>query len=505
MILLEILYALVVILLAVYGFNTLLLTWLSARNRRKLPGSLHMQPGQWPYVTVQLPVYNERFVAKRLIDAVARLDYPLDRLEIQVLDDSDDNTRQIIAEAVAGFQSHGLDITHIRRENRSGFKSGALEYGMRRARGEFIVIFDADFIPAPDYLKSCLPHLLGDAAIGCVQARWGHINRDTSWLTRAQGTGIDGHFQIEQAARSSQRYFLNFNGTAGIWRRTCIEDAGGWQHDTLTEDLDLSYRAQVKGWRILYLPHVTVPAELPVHINAFKRQQFRWAKGSIQTARKLLPELWRSRQPFHIKLEGTIHLTHYFVHLLILLNLLLTLPVLYVNSRFFWAVHIFTTAAVGPLLMYWISMRRGGQSARSSFKYLVVLLFMGMGLSVNNTRAVIEAGLGVKTSFLRTPKFNITGAQKNQEGRDYLLPRDANTWLEFFFALYAVFLLGYVVSTGAFGLALWLVLYTGGFTYILYLSMTQTSQASSNPGGFSLRNPLKRMSSPGIKSQPLGD
>ena len=505
MILLEILYALVVILLAVYGFNTLLLTWLSASSRNKVPGAGRNQPEEWPYVTVQLPVYNERYVANRLIDAVVKLDYPEARLQIQVLDDSSDNTRQIIAETVAGYQNDGLHITHIRRTDRVGFKSGALANGLRSANGEFIAIFDADFIPEPGFLKACVPSLIEDAGIGCVQARWGHINRDTSWLTRAQATGIDGHFQIEQAARSNQRYFLNFNGTAGIWRRSCIDEAGGWGSDTLTEDLDLSYRAQLKGWRILYLPQVMVPGELPVHISAFKRQQFRWAKGSIQTARKLLPDLWRSPQPLHIKLEGTIHLTHYLVHFLILLNLLLTLPVLYLNSRFYWAVHIFTTAAIGPLLMYWISMRRSGQSIRGSLTHLVVLLFMGMGLSVNNTRAVIEAGMGVKTSFLRTPKFNITGGQDAQGIRDYLLPRDPNTWLEVGFALYALFLLGYVVTTGAFGLALWLVLYAGGFSYIVYLGLIQSKKAPSRPNLNSLRNLFKRKPIPDIKSQPLGD
>lgn len=505
MILLEVLYALVVILLAVYGFNTLLLTLLSSRSRKGTHEADQAQPKEWPYLTVQLPVYNERYVARRLIDAVVKLDYPGDRLQIQVLDDSDDNTRQIIAETVAVYQDEGLDIKHIRRPDRVGFKSGALANGLREACGEFIAIFDADFIPEAGYLKACVPSLMEDTGVGCVQARWGHINRDTSWLTRAQATGIDGHFQIEQAARSSQRFFLNFNGTAGIWRRSCIDDAGGWSSDTLTEDLDLSYRAQLKGWRILYLPQVEVPGELPVHISAFKRQQFRWAKGSIQTARKLLPDLWRSTQPLHIKLEGTIHLTHYMVHFLILLNLLLTLPVLYFNSRFFWAVHIFTTAAIGPLLMYWISMRRGGQSIRGSLTHLAVLLFMGMGLSVNNTRAVIEAGIGVKTSFLRTPKFNITGGQDAQGKRDYLLPRDTNTWLEVGFSFYALLLLLYVITTGAFGLALWLVLYAGGFLYIVYLGVTQSKEAPAKPARNLLRYLLKRKSIPDIKSQPLGD
>jgi cellulose synthase/poly-beta-1,6-N-acetylglucosamine synthase-like glycosyltransferase len=477
MILLEIIYALVVILLAIYGFNTLILTWMRARLAGTRPAAPQFDQKNLPPVTVQLPVYNEKYVVQRLIEAAVNLDYPPNRLEIQVLDDSDDSTKEIIARSVALYQNQGIDIKHIRRSKRSGFKSGALAFGMEIAKGDYFAIFDADFLPSRDFLKASLPHLLGDPSIGCVQARWGHLNRDSSWLTRAQATGIDGHFQVEQAARSGMDLFLNFNGTAGIWRRGCINEAGGWQSDTLTEDLDLSYRAQLKGWRILYLPQVSVPAELPVHINAFKRQQFRWAKGSIQSARKLLPLLWRSGQPFRIKLAGSIHLTHYLVHPLILINLLLTLPVLYMNSRFFWTVHIFTTAAVGPLLMYWLSMRKDGQTIGESLKHLVFLLLLGMGLSVNNTRAVLEATLGIKTSFLRTPKFDIKGNRSLTKGPEYQLPRDLNVWIELFFALFGLTLLAFVLFNGSFGLVIWLLLYTGGFVYITYLGITQTALA----------------------------
>jgi len=496
MIVLEFLYAVVVISLAIYGFNTLALTWMRTRLAGQMPLPPPYDPEDLPPVTIQLPVYNEMFVVQRLIEAVVRFDYPPDRLEIQVLDDSDDATSEIISRAVAFYFNQGINIKHIQRSDRRGFKGGALAHGMAIASTEYFAIFDADFLPDPNFLKSCLPHLLTDPSVGCVQARWGHINRDSSWLTRAQAAGIDGHFQVEQAARSAGKLFLNFNGTAGIWRRDCINEAGGWQSDTLTEDLDLSYRAQLNGWRILYLPQVCVPAELPVHINAFKRQQFRWAKGSIQSARKLLPELWSSKQSFRIKLAGSIHLTHYLVHPLVLINLLLTFPILYFNNRFFWIINIFSIAAVGPLLMYWVSMRTAGQTVTGSLKHLVVLLLLGMGLSINNTRAVLEAVFGIKTSFLRTPKFNIREESNPAEQPEYLLPPDPNTWFEFFFALYSLILLVLVIYNGLFGLIAWLLLYTGGYLYIAYLGFSETALLK-------LKKPPDQSPSPKkIKSEP---
>lgn len=484
LVLLETIYGLIVIALAIYGFNTLFLTWMRMRQTKSI-NKLHANQGDdLPRVTIQLPVYNERYVVKRLIDSAAALDYPKKLLEIQVLDDSDDITSDIVSQVVTHHRNLGIDIKHIQRSNRVGYKSGALAHGMLNARGEFIAIFDADFIPNPDFLQATILYLVEDTNIGCVQTRWGHTNSDSSWLTRAQATGIDGHFLIEQETRSAGGFLLNFNGTAGIWRRSCIEDAGGWQSDTLTEDLDLSYRAQLRGWRILYLPHISVPGELPVHINAFKRQQFRWAKGSIQTARKMLPELWRSTQPLRNKIEGSIHLTHYVVHPLILVNLFLTLPVLLLNSRFFWAIHLFTIAAIGPLLMYWISMREDGQSIQERLSHLIVLLFLGMGLSVNNTRAFVEASLGIKTSFLRTPKFNFQGGEGARENQDYLLPRDANFWIEALLAVYSVGLLAYVILIGAWGLVIWVLLYAGGFSYVAGLSYIQSlpRKAKSKPG-----------------------
>jgi len=281
MILVEVLYAISAILLSIYGLNNLVLTWLYLRHRKDtifIPDP----PDEWPFVTVQLPIYNEMHIVTRLVETTAALDYPRDRLEIQVLDDSDDGTHKIAAWAVDAARLRGVDIVHITRAERLGFKAGALSEGLSIARGEFVAVFDADFVAPPDFLKRVVPQF-HDPSVGCVQARWGHLNRDYSALTQVQALGIDGHFIVEQTARSRAGLFLNFNGTAGVWRRAAIDDAGGWQGDTLTEDLDLSYRAQLKGWRFAYLPDVVVPAEIPAQISAFKRQQARWAQGSIQT------------------------------------------------------------------------------------------------------------------------------------------------------------------------------------------------------------------------------
>ena len=476
MIFFEILYVLSAAILAVYGYNTLILAWL--RVWRYSPNPVKMaSPGfEWPQVTVQLPIYNERYVVNRLIDSIVQLNYPRDRLEIQVLDDSTDDTVQIVSQTVARQRARGFDITHIRRANRQGFKGGALEHGLDDAKGEFIAIFDADFLPPPGFLEKMIPNFADSPDIGCLQARWGHINQESSWLTRAQATGIDGHFIIEQETRSEKGVFLNFNGTAGIWRRACIEDAGGWHHDTLTEDLDLSYRAQLRGWRIRYLPHISAPAELPAHINAYKRQQFRWAKGSIQTAIKTLGALWRSPNPTAVKIEGTIHLTNYAVHPLMLLNLILTLPLMVNRSLLLWMIPIFTFAAIGPWFMYWIAMREQGRGYQERFSNLVMLVFLGAGLSLNNTRAVGEALLGKQSSFLRTPKFDLRGRKKQEQSSSYLLPRDANVWIESLLALYAALLFVYAVTAGLWSIVPWLLMYVGGFSYVSGLNIIQSRQ-----------------------------
>jgi len=442
---LEILFVLSAILLAVYGYNSLILAWMRVARYKPAPIKQFGESHNWPYVTVQLPVYNERYVIERLIEAVGNLQYPRDRLHIQVLDDSTDITSDIIAQAVKYQCLRGLDIDHVQRLDRSGYKGGALEFGLGLAKGDFIAIFDADFVPSPDYLEQMMPYFHNNGKIGCIQARWGHINREASWLTRAQANGIDGHFIIEQEVRSQNHLFLNFNGTAGIWRKACIEDAGGWQHDTLTEDLDLSYRAQLKCWQIQYIPHVIVPAELPVHINALKRQQFRWAKGSIQTAQKLLMDLWRSSNSMIKKIEATIHLTHYIVHPLMLFNLIISLPLISIKSPLLW---------------------------------ILPVLILGMGLSLNNSLAVFEALLGKQSAFLRTPKFNMQGKNITSKINEYMLPRDPFVWIEIFLAVYATGLLIYVMAQGVWGMVIWLILYASGYTYIAGLNFRQVQGGS---------------------------
>jgi len=302
--------------LSCYGLHRYWIVYLYYRHRGHVPRPT-ARFTVLPRITVQLPVYNEMYVVERLVDAVVAFDYPRDQLEIQVLDDSTDETTEIVDRKVRDLQRQGVDIQHVRRSQRHGFKAGALQHGLALAKGEFIAIFDADFVPDPDLLQRLIPYL-ADPRIGMLQARWGHLNAHYSLLTRVQSIILDGHFLIEQTARARSGRFFNFNGTAGIWRKRCIEDAGGWHADTLAEDLDLSYRAQLRGWQFLFLPEIIVPAELPVEMNAFKTQQHRWAKGSVQTCKKILPQLWRSDVPLKIKLEGTVHLTSNFGYLLLL-------------------------------------------------------------------------------------------------------------------------------------------------------------------------------------------
>jgi cellulose synthase/poly-beta-1,6-N-acetylglucosamine synthase-like glycosyltransferase len=473
---LEVFYLLSAALLAVYGYNALMLAWHRARRHKAIPAKQLDERFDWPEVTIQLPVYNEKYVVARLIAAVCNLDYPWGCLQVQVLDDSTDITQEIIAQAVKAQRARGVDIEHIRRPDRHGYKGGALAHGLKSARGDYIAIFDADFIPPANFLKEMLPYFTLDPKIGCLQARWGHLNQDISWLTRAQANGIDGHFIIEQEVRSESKFFLNFNGTAGVWKKACIESAGGWQHDTLTEDLDLSYRAQLAGWEIRYIPHVQAPAELPVHINALKRQQFRWAKGSIQTARKLLGSLWRSSQDLSVKIEGSLHLTHYIVHPLMLFNLMLTLPLAASESPLLWVMPAFILAALGPLLMYWIAMGEEGKKIPERMRELVVLLVLGMGLSLNNSRAVLEAVRGRQSPFLRTPKYNLHG-QNGSNLRGYILPRDSNAWVEGFLAVYALGVLIYVLTQGIWGTVLWLALHASGYSYISSLNFQQPHRA----------------------------
>ncbi|HLB01240.1 MAG TPA: cellulose synthase family protein, partial [Bacteroidota bacterium] len=360
----------------------------------------------FPLVTVQLPVYNEVYVVGRLIDVVCGLDYPKDRLEIQVLDDSTDETVDIVAERVALYTECGHKIRHIRRTDRTGYKAGALRRGLESASGEFVAIFDADFIPRRDFLKKTLAWF-SDPAIGMVQTRWEHINSDYSFMTRVQAMALDGHFVIEQQVRNRAGMFINFNGTAGIWRKSCIFDAGNWEADTLTEDLDLSYRAQLKGWKFKFLRDVTSPAELPSEINALKSQQHRWTKGAVETARKILPRVWKSDLPFNTKIHSTLHLTGNIVFPFILLAGILNVPLIFIKHQggyetYFDIMALFVFAFLGSFLFYLYSQKE--VYADWHKRILLFPLFMAgsMGLAVNNTKAVFEGILMRKSEFVRT-------------------------------------------------------------------------------------------------------
>ncbi|WP_322801687.1 glycosyltransferase [Thermoflexus sp.] len=418
------------ILLFFYALYVLVLTGLSLWGRRRaIPRA---EPRTWPLVTVQLPIYNEGSVVERLLEAVVALDYPRDRLEIQVLDDSTDETAQLVQRHVALYQSLGYPIELLRRPNRSGYKAGALAYGLQRARGEFIAIFDADFVPPPDFLKRMIPVLLADPSIGAAQARWSHLNADASWITRAQALMLDAHFMVDQVARSAAGLPVNFNGSAGVWRREAVEAAGGWESDTLTEDLDLSYRAQLAGWRMVFVPDVTVPAEVPLTLPAFKRQQFRWAKGTTQTFCKLVGRIWRSRWPWWKRLAAMFHLGGYFTNLLGVLLLLLWGPLLrHSAERPKWTV-ILGLGLLAIPLMYGLSQQALYPDWPRRLWPIPLLFLVGTGLTLNNTRAILEALLGYRSEFVRTPK--------GERAMDAGLETDPMGWIEGAFALYALFL-----------------------------------------------------------------
>ncbi len=416
-------YFLVITVVCIYGLHRYWIVWVFYRTRPRPRNNSGSQQGtaeanatfdELPVVTVQLPMFNEKRVAERIIEAVCRLDYPSDRLQIQVLDDSTDDSALIAQQCCERLAAQGHDIDFIHRDDRGGYKAGALDHAMDDARGEFIMLFDADFVPPPDMLKRII-HDFTDERIGMVQARWAHLNRDESMLTRIQAMYLDGHFIIEQAARSASGKWFNFNGTAGIWRRSCIEDAGGWQHDTLTEDADLSYRAQLKGWTFKYRNDVTCPAEIPPTINAFLSQQHRWNKGLIQTAIKLLPRILKSDAPLGTKIESWFHLTSPIVHLAILLLVTLVVPSLFMTlplenvDRFYGLLYggvFLGLGAMAACTFYIASQSAQGKPIFGTLWHLPVLLAIGIGITILNTKAIGEAVIGKKTPFVRTPKYN---------------------------------------------------------------------------------------------------
>src|SRR4051812_18660189 len=418
-------YLAVLLVLAMYGFHRSSLVWLYYRNRHRRPRPLG-QFAELPAVTVQLPLFNEMYVVERLLDAVAGIRYPRDRFQIQVLDDSTDETQEICKRKVADLARRfpDLEVEYIHRVDRGGFKAGALQNGLRTAKGEFVLIFDADFLPLPDILERAIHHF-SDPRVAVVQCRWEHVNRDFSALTEVEALMLDGHFIMEHAGRNWSGRFFNFNGTAGLWRRAAIADAGDWQHDTLTEDMDLSYRAQLRGWRFVYLPEIAAPAELPVEMSSFKSQQFRWAKGSVQVAMKLLPTILRSKTAtFAQKSEAFFHLTNNLAYPLLLVLSLLLLPNLALRPHHGWRevltidLPLFFGTTLSIASFYLASqreialLRNPGKRARMPWwviKRLPLVMSIGIGLCVNQTRAVLEALFGRETEFVRTPKHGIRG------------------------------------------------------------------------------------------------
>lgn len=474
-------YFLMLGLLAFYGSHRYLMVYLYKKYVGNDPEPAgFFDPSELPKVTVQLPLFNERYVCERLIEAVAAIDYPHDKLEIQVLDDSTDDTTDICRKAVARLRERGIPITHIHRVDRTGYKAGALAEGLKSATGELVAIFDADFLPEPDFLLKSVHHFW-DPKVGMVQARWAHLNRDYSLLTRAQAVLLDGHFVIEHTARNRSGRFFNFNGTAGIWRRQAIDEAGGWDHDTLTEDLDLSYRAQLKGWRFIFLRDLAVPSELPVDMSALKSQQHRWAKGSLQTARKLLPTILRSPLPFKIKLEAFYHLTANIAYLLlVVLALLMPIATVIRLHEGWWItlfvdLPIFLGATFSICVFYWTSQRELGRGRLETLRLLPAVMALGIGISLNNSKAVIEGIIGHQSPFVRTPKYNITSGEA-WTTRVYLKPGNLLSLLEFAFAAWFTLSIIFVIlfePGGLFSLP-FLLLFQAGFLYVAMTSLMHT-------------------------------
>ncbi len=469
--------------LAGYGVHRWYLLWLYSRlkNKRVEPGPFPDDP---PVLTVQLPVFNEMYVVERLVEAVTAIDYPRDRLEIQVLDDSTDETVEIAREAVARKRAAGFRIVHLHRTNRSGFKAGALAAGLATSKGELVAVFDADFLPEPDFARRLVPYF-NDPAVGMVQARWGHLNRMFSALTRVQAMFLDGHFIIEHTARNRSGRFFNFNGTAGIWRRSCIADAGGWQHDTLTEDLDLSYRAQMKGWRFIYVPEYVVPAELPVEMTAFKSQQHRWAKGSIQTARKLLPSILRSRLPLRVRLEAIFHLTANVGYLLVLLLATLVVPSIWLRSGISpWFLilvdlPLFALSTLSVGMFYVLAHREALGSWGGIFRWIPFLMAVGIGLSINNARAVLEALRGQVSDFRRTPKYNLAGGE-SAATRRYRIRINRDTWIELGLAIYFAAAITAAMAEELWAAVPFLLLFGAGYAYTAGSTLLQTWRSNQN-------------------------
>ncbi|MBX3246589.1 MAG: glycosyltransferase family 2 protein [Myxococcales bacterium] len=477
--LLIVLYLVALTILGIYGAHrsNLLMLYLKHRKNATEP-ERRFAPDELPLITVQLPMFNEMYVVDRLLEGVAKLEYPKDRLHIQVLDDSTDETQQIARAKVDELCDRGFDAQYLHRVDRTGYKAGALEAGLASAKGELILVLDADFVPEPNMIRKMVDHFT-DENVGMVQARWGHINRDYSVLTKCQSMMLDGHFVIEHIARNRSGRFFNFNGTAGIWRKTTIEDAGGWQHDTVTEDMDLSFRAQIKGWRFVYVPDALAPAELPCEMNSFKTQQFRWAKGSAQTTKKLIGLVLRAEIPWRVKLEVLFHLTNNFAYLFLVLLALLQLPNMLIRRHMdnpellLLDVPLFAATCGSICVFYLVTHRALYDNLWDAIKRLPLMMALGIGLSVNNARAVLEGLFGKDLEFVRTPKHGVAENRDDWKKKKYKASFPIHSLLELAFGLYFVVTIVLAFVTGSWVTIPFLLLFMIGFLYVGTLSFFQ--------------------------------
>jgi cellulose synthase/poly-beta-1,6-N-acetylglucosamine synthase-like glycosyltransferase len=472
-------YFVVLILLASYGVHRYMLVYLYYKHKKNRTTEPRHFFSELPTVTVQLPMFNEQYVAERLLDAICRLDYPREKLEIQVLDDSTDETVNVVRTLVERYAALGQPITYHHRTNRHGFKAGALEEGLKTAKGEFVTIFDADFVPPADFLLRTIHHFT-DPTIGMVQTRWTHINRNYSFLTEVEAILLDGHFVLEHSGRARSGVFFNFNGTAGVWRRKTIEDAGGWQHDTLTEDTDLSYRAQLKGWKFLYLQDVECPAELPVEMTAFKTQQARWAKGLIQTGKKILPEILKTNVPRHTKIEAWYHLTSNLSYPLMIVLSVLLLPAMIIRFYQGWFqmlyidLPLFMASTFSISSFYLVSQRElYPKTWPRALLYLPFLMALGIGMTITNTRAVIEALVGKQSAFARTPKYRVESKKDRVGASKYRKRLGWVPWIELLIGCYFAVTVVYALQNENYITVPFLVLFVVGYWYTGLMSLLQ--------------------------------
>ena len=481
-------YFVVMVILAFYGLHRYQLVWLYFKNKKNAArwdeSPARFADDDLPFVTIQLPIYNEQFVIGRLIDACCRLDYPRDRFEIQLLDDSTDETvdvaRSIAERYAAGYKGLAPQpIFYVHRENRYGYKAGALDAGLRSARGEFVAIFDADFVPPREWIMKVIHHF-AQPEIGMVQTRWTHLNRNYSFMTQVEAILLDGHFVLEHGGRSRAGVFFNFNGTAGMWRTAVIADAGGWQHDTLTEDTDLSYRAQMRGWKFKYLQDVECPAELPIEMTAFKTQQARWAKGLIQTGKKILPRILKSDMPWHTKLEAWYHLSANISYPLMIVLSCLLMPAMIIRSYQGWMqmmlidFPLFMASTMSISSFYLVSQKELYPDRwHRTILYLPVLMALGVGLTITNTIAVMEALFGIKSAFARTPKYSVRKKGQKSQAQKYRKRLGIVPWIELLIGTYFAFTVWYAVTSENYFTVPFLLLFVFGYWYTGVLSLLQ--------------------------------